>query len=210
MAPGVLFSWGNRDMEIHDWGAFYDTLAIVVGHGQPVPKPTESQLDQFEAVTGLRLPNSYRQFIKVFGPGEFPCILRIAAPGYPNLNWRADLLSANRSYGYTPEQIVESGLSSDQQDRLRRLFYFGLERGRQPLGWDPQDIRDSGASEYGIYRVDFIHDRVELAATSFRHLIEDICEEIFAADPNYDEDEMGPQRAFQPATWVPGNEEPSG
>jgi hypothetical protein len=191
-------------MEIRNWKDFYDTLVVVPGYGEPVPKPTIAQLDQFEAETGLRLPRSYREYITVFGPGEFPCILRIAAPGYPHLNWRADLLTASRSYGYSSDEVAQSGLPADQQERLGRLFYFGLERGRQWLGWDPLDVRDPETSEYGIYRVDYIRDGAELVATSFRQLIEDICGEIFAPDPDYDEESMGPQRAFQPTTWVPG------
>jgi hypothetical protein len=194
-------------MDICDWHGFYASLVIVPGYGHLVPKPTEAQLDQFEAETGLPLPQSYRNFIKVFGPGEFPCVLLVAAPGYAQLNCRADLLSANRSYGYTPEQIADSGLPTDQRDRLLRPFYFGLERGREWLAWDPQDVRDPSAHEYGIYRVDFRQDVVELVATSFRQLVEDICEQIFAPDPDYDEESMGPQRAFQPATWVPGEDE---
>lgn len=190
-------------MVIRDWREFHDSLVIVPGYGEAVPKPTDAQLDQFEAETGVRLPKSYREYITVFGPGEFPCILRIAAPGYPRLNWRADLLTASRSYGYTPDQIADSGLPAEQRERLGRLFYFGLERGRQWLGWDTQDVRDPVASEYGIYRVDFVSDGVELVATSFRQLVEDICEGIFAPDPDYDEDSMGPQRGFQPATWPP-------
>lgn len=188
-------------MEIRDWREFYDTLVIVPGIGEPVLKPNASQLDRFEAETGLRLPRSYREYITVFGPGEFPCILRIAAPGYPHLNWRADLLMANQSYGYSVEELGQSELPAEQRDRLARLFYFGLERGRQWLGWDPQDVRDPEASEYGIYRVNYISDECKLAATSFRQFIEDTCEEIFAPDPAYDEESMGPQRAFQPTKW---------
>jgi hypothetical protein len=193
-------------MQIRDWHEFYDTLTILEGTGEPVPKPTDAQLNGFESESGFRLPKSYRAYITVFGAGEFPCILRIAAPGNAETNPNTDLSTTSRRYGYTNAEIEGSGLPADQRDRLRRLFYFGLERGRQWLGWDPGDVRDAVASEYAIYRVDSLEDGAELVATSFRQLIEETCEVIFAPDPDYEEASMGPQRAYQPAMRLPKNQ----
>jgi hypothetical protein len=79
-------------MQITDWRSFYHTLAIVPGYGEPVPKPTEAHLDQFEGQSGLRLPRSYRDYIIIFGPGELFADWKIAAPGYAGLADRWDLL----------------------------------------------------------------------------------------------------------------------
>jgi hypothetical protein len=189
-------------MQITDWPEFYSTLVIDRGCGEPVAKPTPTQLDRFEAETGLRLPQSYRDYILVFGPGEFPCVLKVAAPGHASLG-SFDLLTASRTYGYSAEEIAGSGLPVEQQERMRRLFYFGLHHGRQWLGWDPKDVRDSGAHEYRIYRVDWLSEGAEFVAASFRQLVEETCEALFTPDPEYDEEALGPQRAFQPARRSP-------
>ena len=196
-------------MTITDWQAFYDSLVIQPSYGQPVPKPTPAQLDKFEAETGFRLPRSYRDYILVFGPGEFPCVLKIAAPGYDYLQNTFDLQTAGSGYGYGQEELIRAGLPPEDQQRMGRLVYFGLHHSRQWLGWDPQDMREAEAPEYGIYRVDWVSDGAEFVATSFRQLVEETCEELFAPDPDYDEESMGPQRGFMPATWVPESERPA-
>ncbi len=168
----------------------------------PVPKAIPAQLDAFEAQTGFRLPRSYREFLLVFGPGEFSVSLLIAAPGYEYAG-RIDLLATSRSYGWDEQEIAVSNAPPEQKAHLRRLFYFGLENERQWLGWDPADIRDAAASEYGIYRVEALGFGTELVATSFQQLVEVTCERLFAPDPNWDEEEQGPQRTFRPAHWVP-------
>jgi len=188
---------------ITDWRAFYSTLVIQNGYGQPVPKPTVAQLDRFEAETGLRLPGSYRECIAVFGPGEFPCVLKVAGPGYGHLGNTYDLLTASQRYGYSRGEVAASGLPTDQQERIGRLFYFGLHHGRQWLGWDPLDVRDAKASEYAIYRVDFLCDGAEFVAASFRQLVEETCEFLFALQLDYDEETTEPQRVFQPAYQLP-------
>jgi SMI1 / KNR4 family (SUKH-1) len=189
-------------MEIHDWQEFYDSLFIDTGgYGVPVPKPTPTQLDRFEEQTGLRLPRSYRAFLLVFGPGEFSASLRIAAPGYEYAG-RIDLLATSRSYGWSAQEIDASSVAAEQKAHLHRLFYFGLESGREWLGWDPADIRDAEASEYGIYRVEALGFGTELVATSFRQLVEVTCELLFSPNPAWDEEELGPQRTFFPGRWA--------
>lgn len=196
---------GHDAMQIRDWREFYDSFFIQCTYGVPVPKPTTDQLNLFEAQTGLRLPSSYREFIQTFGPGEFSATLKIAAPGYGFVPHPSgvDLLVTSRSYGWAPEDIATSWASADQRAHLLRLYYFGLEGGRQWLGWDPRDVRDPNAFEYGIYRVEGLGYGTELVATSFRELVEVTAEWLFAPDPEWDEVELGPQRTFYPATWVP-------
>lgn len=194
-------------MTITDWRAFHSTLVIRNGYGEPVPKPSVPQLGRFEVETGLRLPAGYRGYIAAFGPGEFPCVLKVAGPGYGYLDNTYDLLTASQRYGYSREEIAASGLPTDQQELIGRLFYFGLHHGRQWLGWDPLDVRDAGASEYAIYRVDFLCDGAELVAASFRQLVEETCEFLFALELDYDEETTEPQRIFEPACRLTGHGE---
>src|SRR5262249_39095921 len=153
-------------------------------YGVPVPKPSTAQLDQFEAENGLALPRSYREFILVFGPGEFSASLKIAAPGYGFVPHPSgvDLLATSRSYGWNAADIARGWGTAEEKERLLRLFYFGLESGRQWLGWDPADVRDPETSEYGIYRVEALGYGTELVAVSFRQLVEVTCEWLFSPD----------------------------
>ncbi len=84
-----------------DWQQLYSSLELVAPtYGLPFPKPTEDSLDEFESSAHFRLPRSYREFIKVFGPGMFGgyigirgpgCLLDIQGAGGSARNFRADL-----------------------------------------------------------------------------------------------------------------------
>ena len=37
-------------------------------------------MDRYEAATGFRLPESYRQFVLAFGPGELGQVFTISTP----------------------------------------------------------------------------------------------------------------------------------
>jgi hypothetical protein len=192
-------------MQIRNWQEFYDSLSHRHGYGAPVPKPTVEQLDRFEAESGFRLPRSYRDFILVFGPGEFSVGLRIAAPGYGYVPHPpgVDLLVTSQSYGWSEEDVAQGPVSMEQKAHLLRLFYFGLEDERQWLGWDPKDMQAPEESEYGIYRVEALGFGTELIAKSFRELVEVTCARLFTPNPQWDEEELGPQRTFRPAYWLP-------
>ena len=186
-------------MEIDDWSAFYQSLAIELNGGRPVPKPTTAELDDYERRVGRRLPRSYREFITIFGPGSFSCMLRIAAPGCRHSGNQSDIEYINEGgYGYHEEEMERYQVLPEYRALLRRLWWFGLGGSRHWMGWDPEDVRDPANSEYAIYAIGSICD-IELAATSFRQLVVDTCEVLFAPDPNYCEEELGPQRSFDPA-----------
>ena len=186
-------------MVIGDWSTFYQSLAIELNGGRAVPKPTNAALDDYERRIGRRLPRSYREFITVFGPGEFSCTLRIAAPGYRYLRTDFDIDFVNEGgYGYAEEEMERYQVLPESRSLLRRLWWFGFGGSRHWMGWDPEDARDPANAEYAIYAVGSICD-IELVATSFRQLVADTCEVLFAPDPNWCEEELGPQRSFDPA-----------
>ena len=177
-------------MEPFDWQEFHRSTVIAPKPSEPVPKPHPSELKLFRTRTGLQLPRSYERFISLFGPGEFPGVLRIAGPGYPYLDYRYDLIHANRTSVFASHELRNSGLPIDQQERIQRMFFFGVELGHLRLGWDLTDVRDPEASEYGIYRVGLMQDGATFVASSFRELIEVILGEIR-------------ERVFKPAMWIP-------
>jgi hypothetical protein len=75
-----------------------------------------------------------------------------------------------------------------------------LANGQDWLGWDPQDVRNPKDHEYGVYRVDWRRDEIVFEADSFKKCVQQICDELFADDPDYDEPGMGPQRSFRRIT----------
>jgi hypothetical protein len=184
-------------MQIDNWKEFYDSLSIEPASSHLLHAPTPSDLDAYEAKAGFKLPRSYREFVLQFGPGDFSSCLLIAAPGYTEAQSTFDLQTANSRFGYQPDDLARNGYSAEKRELLCRLVYFGLAHGEDWLGWDTQAVRNPDANEYAIYQVDWRRDQLRFVADSFRQLIGDLCDEIFAPDPDYDESTMGPQRVFR-------------
>jgi hypothetical protein len=149
-------------IEVRKWGDNY------------VSTPGPASLDEYEAATGSRLPESYRQFILRFGPGELAEKFTIAAPGYSEhrSSQRIDLAVMNRRFQDLPDDFFASGWDDPRQ--ARRLILF-CERtgGADYCGWDPEDVRDPAAPEYGIYALWHGDRRVMNVAGSFHEFIED-------------------------------------
>lgn len=188
-------------MKIMDWSMFFDSLVIQPKQGKFVLKPDAKQLDAFEASAGFRLPLSYREFIGIFGPGTFPCELEIAAPGYPDLHASLSLERANDYYRFAPEDLSKLRISPDHLALLQRLYMFGARRENIWLGWDLSDIRDPVRNEYAIIAV----ESMTCVANSFQQLIEDVCDVMLAPDPLWLEEELGPQRCYEPAQLPESN-----
>jgi len=144
---------------------------------------------------GRRLPRSYREFITVFGPGSFSCTLQIAAPGYRYLGSDMDIDIANESYRDSEDWMERLQILPELRALLRRLWYFGLGGSRHRMGWDPEKVTDPAGPEYAIYAVGTCD--IDLVATGFRQLVEKTCEALFAPNPDWDEEELGPQRSFE-------------
>jgi SMI1 / KNR4 family (SUKH-1) len=180
-------------LKITDWELFRNTIVQYVSYGEAVPLPTSSQLDSFEKLAGFALPQSYRDFVLVFGPGEFSVSLRISAPGYLQATDTSyDLAIANE--GYKLDDADLKRFPAEMHTMMKRLFYFGYIDGRDWLAWDVNDVRVPGSHEYAIYRVSLRSATV--IASTFKELVETVCDRLFAPKPDWDEEEMGPQRVF--------------
>ena len=142
------------------WQELFDSLEIVVPPGyEPLPKPRIEDLDAYEARTGFRLPDSYRQFCLVFGPGALDGALDIRTPGFPDddlstLNDRR--ISAERSRRY------------DNPQRAARMILFGSAVTADVFGWDPGEVTDAGRNEYAIYMRRRDEPEIERLASTFR------------------------------------------
>lgn len=155
-------------MRIDDWQDYYDTLAIdSFPDDGKIWRPSDEDFDGFESASGFKLPHSYRQFLKVFGPGRLGgFVVDVAAPGYPGTEF-FDLASTSR-----PE-IVELNAKHappEQCSLFERLIYFGSKSEDHQLAWDPTHSLDPGNNEVMVYEVRddmSIHPR-----GTFRELIE--------------------------------------
>jgi hypothetical protein len=136
------------------WAGFAEAVECTQGK-RPMKRPSENDLDAAERALGLKLPRSYRSFVKRFGAGTLtlevcPCEWQILAPGNPKNRFNASLEERNREYrAISPEQWA---LLSPEPDRAGRLIYFA----DSPLslnlyGWDRDDVTDPDGHEYGVY-----------------------------------------------------------
>lgn len=201
LEAGIDPTWLNvarlprRDgMPIRNWHAFYDSLVIEPVYGEPVPKPTASELDRFEAEAGFRLPRSYREYILVFGPGRLLTNWHVAMPGYGEP--RRSHLDTMHANVRPPEEWI-GRYPPEQRDRVRRGWYFCCDY-RDIVGWDPAEVCDPDAHEYAVYRLPEDGGVVRFAE-SFREFVENAVLERLAL-PGWDEEEPGTPMRFEPAT----------
>jgi hypothetical protein len=91
-------------------------------------------LDTAESQLGSRLPQSYREFMKRFGPGELEGWVRLD-PITPVLKWHytlvQDTVAARELYAGAPDQNA---------DWLGRVVYFASSAGGDYYAWDPEAI----------------------------------------------------------------------
>jgi hypothetical protein len=183
------------------WQALYDSIEIAEC-SDPVPKPRVASLDAYERKAGFKLPQGYREFLRVFGPGEFGCGHSIGSPGYPGHSGESlDLTRLN--LGFWANHSEEDWAVAkfwDDMDRVRRMVLFGTTEWADYLGWDPQDVTDPARHEYGIYRLPHSRHEVERLAGSFWEFVGDYClGEGFLRDAiDWDAEEY-PIRVFRPA-----------
>src|SRR5262249_45039026 len=162
-----------------DWQELYDSLEITKyqppavpskwGRATVVPRPPDAWLDDYEARTGFRLPFAYRDFMKVFGPGEL-ADYRMPAPGYrlggrgqdvQVFNQFVDLESFNAGPLHNPELVNKY---VNDPERALRLVHFAVNLLNQDsYAWDPRETVDEQVHEYRIYVVigDVVDERLQ-------------------------------------------------
>jgi internalin A len=155
------------------WQEVYDRIDVQYSRwGKPAPKPTQEQIDAFEAAYSFKLPPSYRAFLQVFGAGEVNFMFRIAAPGGPEhynleaMNAEARGLVTYHGYDFVTDEYA--GL-----EPITRMVIF-CEWDSDRWGWDPQEQRDPGRGEYAIRHWGRSGSRAEVVASSFPEFINDV------------------------------------
>jgi hypothetical protein len=178
-----------------------------------VAKLRPDDLDGYEARTGLKLPESYREFVLRFGPGELASTFQIAAPGYARYDVKVDLDRLTpwfrRVSGLDTRSDAELANTYDDPARARRVVLFCTTFGGDYYGWDPQDVNDPAAPEYAVYILARHDTRVRKVADSFRAFIEDYClgdgypREI--GEDGWNEDDLGPRMVYAPQADIPAD-----
>jgi hypothetical protein len=180
------------------WIALYDSIPIkTCRRGKPLPKPTDQLIAAFEQRSHCKLPTGYKDYIKVFGPGELAWEYQILAPGYADQGDLVDLELFNRKLHsvFTDDFLVHRA----DPDQVVRMLYFCRTGSGEAIGWDPLDVQDCISMEYGIYLLARDDRSLRKLADSYEDFIEDVClgnENINI--PGWDEGELGPRRSFEP------------
>jgi hypothetical protein len=150
---------------------------------EPRTLPRSADFDRFEEQYGVRLPSSYRSFASRFGPGILGAFFRLAVPGNPagapwfDLDGLNELSVRSCPLSFIDEvhcQEVPVFEVADMIATIRRLVFFCSLDGSEYIGWDPEDVRDSDAPEYGVYILPRLGPPID-CAHSFEQFVFDIC-----------------------------------
>lgn len=162
-------SKSEADRELAPWQALRETFKVS-GDKDRIPPPTVEELDRFEAETGIKLPAGYRGYIRVFGPG---CLLVGSGKTLREMFIQSPYC-ANKAMNLN--SIVErlQSLKDDpprgMDEQTRRIIFFGSNGLGDEFGWDPQDVTDPLAPEFGVYAW-YRGDNVVKISNSFQGFI---------------------------------------
>lgn len=140
----------QADEHLDRWRALYETFEVQDEH-ERVPPPTVEDLDRFEAETGIKLSAGYRGYIRVFGPGNLIVgsgdsmrEMFIRSPYFPTPS--LDLRKAVERL-----RILKDDPPRGMDERTRRTIVFAHNGLGDEFAWDPLDVTDPDAPEFGMY-----------------------------------------------------------
>lgn len=137
------------------WERLFDTVKVYRDPGNAFDPPTDDELDKFEVQLGTRLPHTYREFMKRFGPGELkgwvrvkPLAVKKRGHGETVLN----LTTASRHFAIT-------GANYPNGEWLASLVYFASSGGGDQYAWDPASVTSRREYECQIYYLPRLEER---------------------------------------------------
>jgi hypothetical protein len=150
-------------VDADSWDAFFSSFRV---EGRiTYPAYAERELDRFEGELGFRLPHSYREFCRTFGPGEigYPFHCNVAVPG-PS-EW----------HSYSEISFLGSELGTAYASDLRnagisRPVLFGSDLSSYAYLWNAERVSSSVEYEFPVYVVRRLGDVTRLADTFFDFL----------------------------------------
>ncbi len=142
---------------------------------RPAFRPSLADFDGFEVMRDFNLPQSYREYAAVFGPGLLARFFHIGVPGCPALGMLADLaLLDEDSPSHAPVAFLGEVHEGGDVAQLKRMMFFCATEGSDTIGWDPTEMTDRAGPEYAIYFVPRIGPQVPVA-NSFPEFITEVC-----------------------------------
>lgn len=161
------------------WSDLYDGIyAMSSDELNSVPKPTDADIDHSEEVLHLKLPRSYRSFIKLFGPGGFvyqgteQCsILSPSCVG----NSRFDIIIFNERFRKSLRGSPSSKSYYKDPELIHRLVFFGQTVGNDYYGWDPEGASNQAAFEMPVHQLLRLNQETSIVAGNFISFIEHYC-----------------------------------
>jgi hypothetical protein len=139
------------------WKALLESL-VVAGNPHPV---LASALNTYERQAEFELPSSYRNFCRVFGPGDIGDWYSVAVPGFegkPRSRNRYDL-GAKTAFYRNGRDWEEYAADAEQ---FKRAVIFADDCTGAVYFWDPAEVTESATREQAIYAVwrDWSQERV--------------------------------------------------
>lgn len=129
------------------WERLFDTMIIYRYPGEAFVPPTDNELDSLEMQLDTRLPYTYREFMKRFGPGELKGWVRIepiAAKKRGHRRTVLDMTTASRQFASEPGHYSNGKW-------LSTLVYFASSGGGDQYAWDPAVVTSRRSYECQFY-----------------------------------------------------------
>ena len=149
------------------------TLLITRNRYSLSPRDYQDVFDYAQRALDFTLPNSYCEYIKVFGPGTLALEYRIAAPGYPGQNWQTNLLCLNESHSRFIRSL--EGVTKGYYSAQRQIVWFCTSGRGDSFGWMPDEIHTVVEDECAVYMLRRSEAEPSLVSETFTSFILDHC-----------------------------------
>ena len=147
-----------------------------------------------ETALDFVLPTSYCDYIKVFGPGTFADNYRIAAPGFPDQFWAANLLSLNEMMARFEHQAPPN--QPQPMVHQSDFVYFCTTQSGTSIGWKRDDDLTGEGNERAVYGITRSGEGSKRLAETFTRFILDVCLKPSRTDEDDESEES--HRVFVP------------
>ncbi len=138
--------------DLERWRALRAQFGNITDPKKACRLPTPADIERLEVGIGSRVPAGFWGFTQVFGPGHLAVgrgwlrILAADAPAKPERRGEYDIRRSVQQF--RERRKASSWLLSPQ---VYRLIVFASDRSGDQYGWDPEDVSDPNAPEYGLY-----------------------------------------------------------
>lgn len=150
------------------WETVFSTLEFAHAEdGVPI-RASDTELDAFSTRIGHRLPESYRVFLRRYGPGWIHHRIKLLSP-LPKPLQHHDLFrnTDERRWLYGEELAA----SVPDPELMRRAVYFADNDYGDDYFWDPGEVTSRSSREYRIYWIMCRSANPEPIANSFADFV---------------------------------------